>query len=102
MKKIINNKLYNTETATKIDSYSNRLGYNDFRHLSETLYQKKNGEFFLVGEGGPMTEYCTYYDDNSWGGGTDIIPLTYNKAKEWAQKHMDVDDYIFIFGEVEE
>lgn len=56
MKKIINGKMYNTETATELGNFWNGLSTNDFRNLSETLYRKKNGEFFLYGQGGAMTE----------------------------------------------
>lgn len=57
MKKIINGKMYNTETATELGDFWNGLSTSDFRNLSETLYRKKNGEFFLYGQGGAMTEY---------------------------------------------
>lgn len=46
MKKIINGKMYNTETAEFIDSYES--GYpKDFAYVYEALYRKKTGEFFL-------------------------------------------------------
>ena len=57
MKKIINGKKYDTETATKIGEYSNGYSTSDFHYIDETLYRKKTGEFFLYGEGGPMTRY---------------------------------------------
>ena len=101
MKKIIYNKMYNTETATVIgsDSYSYP---NDFNYWEETLYQKKNGEYFLHGEGGPLTKYRKYSSYNSWGGGEEIIPMTHDEAREWAEEHLDADAYIAAFGEVEE
>lgn len=51
MKQIINGKMYNTETATEIATRSN--GCTGWEYLEETLYRKKNGEFFLCGSGGP-------------------------------------------------
>ena len=45
MKKIINNKLYNTQTATMLASYDNHCLPNDFHYVEETLYRKKTGEF---------------------------------------------------------
>ena len=101
MKKIIEGKMYNTETADLIDTYSNGLSNRDFRNLSETLYRKKNGEFFLCGEGGPMTEYRERCGD-MWGSGKSIIPITEAKAKEWLESHSDADTYIEVFGEPEE
>ena len=51
MKKIINCKMYSTETAAELGEFWNGLSTNDSRNLSETLYRKKNGEFFLYGKG---------------------------------------------------
>lgn len=98
MKKIIDGKLYNTETARELgsDSYSNPR---DFHWWRETLYQKKTGEFFLHGEGGAATKYAETVGLNEWSGGKRIMPLTYTEATEWAEKHLDADDYIKIFGE---
>ena len=44
MKKIINNLLYNTETAKNLGDYWNGLPSNDFSYCCETLYQKRTGE----------------------------------------------------------
>ncbi|MBO4714874.1 MAG: hypothetical protein J5672_02105, partial [Verrucomicrobia bacterium] len=68
--------------------------------LKETLYQKKNGEWFLLGEGGAMTRYCINSGDSRCGG-SNIIPLTENEAKKWVEIHHN-DDYEQLFGEVEE
>lgn len=97
MKKIINNKLYNTETARELgqDSYSN---YTDFNYWHEVLYQKRTGEFFLYGEGGPMSRYARSIDQNSWSGGEKIMPLSAANARQWAEEHLDADDYEAIFG----
>ena len=51
MKKIINGRLYNTESAKKVGYYNNGRIYNDFSFFEETLYRKRTGEFFLHGEG---------------------------------------------------
>lgn len=101
MKKVINKKMYNTETATEVASYDNGYGCDDFYHVGEELYLKKTGEFFLYGHGGAMTDYgkpC----GNGRSGGSSIIPMTENQAKEWVLNHCDVDTYVTLFGEVEE
>ena len=97
MRKIINGKLYDTSTAEFIgnDSYSNSR---DFHHWSEELYQKRTGEFFLYGEGGPMSRYAETVGQNEWSGGEKIMPLTYDKARERAEKHLGVDEYEAAFG----
>lgn len=102
MKKIIGGKIYDTDTATRIDVMSNNRSYSDFSYFSETLYRKRTGEYFLYGEGGPMSKYAVSRGDNSWSGGSAIIPLSYDKAKEWAEENMDADDYQKEFGEVSE
>ena len=38
MKKIINYKMYNTETATMVASYTNGYGCGDFNYISVLLY----------------------------------------------------------------
>ena len=101
MKKIIDGRMYNTETATELGNFWNGLSARNFRYLSETLYRKKNGEFFLYGEGGAMTKYSQLFGNMSCGG-EEIIPLTDEQAKHWAEKKLDADEYIEIFGEPEE
>lgn len=101
MKKIIDGRRYDTETAKLIgeDSYSNP---SDFNYWSEDLYQKKTGEFFLYGEGGARTKYAQAIDSNSWCGGERIMPLSFQEAREWVEKHLDADTYEEVFGPVAE
>lgn len=101
MKKIIKGKLYNTDTAKLLGNCS-RYSPNDISHVSEYLYLKKNGEYFLHGEGGPLSIYAEQIEQNEWSGGERIIPLTYEKAKKWAEEKLEVEEYEKIFGEVSE
>lgn len=102
MKKIINNKQYNTETAKKCGEYEPNLYRSDFNWFCETLYQKKNGEFFLHGDGNANSRYRRSCGQNEWCGDEKIIPMTYQEAQEWAEKHLDGDEYEEIFGDVSE
>ena len=102
MKKIIRGRVYDTETAQELGTYSNGGSWRDFHHIEETLYRKKTGEFFLHGEGGPATRYAEAVGQNSWSGGSRIMPMTYAEAREWAEEKLDADDYEAIFGEVTE
>lgn len=102
MKKILGGKLYNTETAKQVGVWSNGGSCRDFSHIEESLYQKKTGEFFLFGEGGPRTKYAESAGQNQWTGGSQIIPLTWEAARQWAEQHLDADDYEAIFGPVTE
>lgn len=101
MKKIINRKKYDTETAKRIGSYSNGVGYSDLAYFCEELYEKKTGEFFIYKEGGPMS-HMGICRDGSIVGSENIIPVSENDAKNWVEEHLSVDEYESIFGEVEE
>lgn len=102
MKKIINGKRYDTDTATKLGVYWNGCATNDFNYIKEALYQKRTGEFFLYGCGGARTKYSRAVGNNCWSGSETLIPLTLEAAQEWAEEHLETDDYEKIFGEVAE
>lgn len=101
MKKIINGKMYNTETAKCLARYDNNLPVDDFCHCAEDLYIKKTGEYFLHGYGGARSEYGMRRGDYICWGDT-IIPMTESEAKQWAEEHIDADHYGIIFGTPEE
>ena len=44
MKKIIDGRMYNTETAKCVGEWSNAGTWRDFNHMEEALYRKKNGD----------------------------------------------------------
>lgn len=101
MKKIINGKLYNTETAEKIAESWNGLPQSDFNHLTAKLFRKKTGEFFFWFIGGALTIAAESYG-GAMHGGEKIVPCDLEDAKEFCERNLDVDDYVKIFGEVEE
>lgn len=102
MKKIINGKRYDTDTAKECGTAYSKLGRRDFGYWEETLYQKRTGEFFLYGEGGPASRYAVSVGQNSWSGGEKIIPLSVENSMKWAEEHLEADEYERIFGEVTE
>ena len=83
MKKVINGKMYNTETAEQLATWDNGR-WNSFDICEEKLFRKRNGEFFLYGYGGPKSAYA-----QPDGG-------------EWAEEHLNGDEYEAIFGVVGE
>ncbi len=101
MRKIINDKAYDTSTAKAVGTWSYG-SYRDFHYVAEILYKKKTGEFFLYGEGGPASKYAKKIDTNCWTGSEKIVPLTEDEAKKWAEENLDGMEYENIFGEVEE
>ena len=82
MKKVINGKMYNTETAEKVGEWDNEK-YGSYDYYGEELYRKKTGEFFI----------------KAWGVG--IEPITEEEAKKWAER-LTGEEYEKIFGPVEE
>lgn len=102
MKKIIKNRVYDTETARPLASWSNGRSLSDFSYLSESLYQKRNGEFFLHGRGGASTPYAVQVDTRTSRGGERIMPLSYDAARAWAEEKLPADEYEAIFGAVSE
>lgn len=101
MRKVINGRMYNTETAKEVYEHDNGFPQNDFRWCAVTLYKKKTGEFFLYGRGGAASPYCEYYGD-SRGSGERIDPITEEQARDWLEEYGDADAYETAFGEVEE
>jgi len=101
MKKIIEGRTYNTETAKLMGehTHSNRT---DFAYYHEELYRNNRGTWFLYGEGGPASKYAKRVEQNTWSGGTAITPLSEDEVREWAEMNLSTDEYEEIFGEQEE
>lgn len=101
MKKIINNKVYDTDTAKKMGEWCKNWEDRLYR-VTEELYRKRTGEFFLYGYGGPGSKYGVSSGNGNWSSSEQIIPMTYGAAQEWAEKYLDGEEYEAIFGEVVE
>ena len=102
MKKIIKGKMYTTSTAKLVFTYDECLPRKDFNHRIEKLFRKRNGEFFLHGEGGGLTRWAEAISGNGWKEGENIIPLTHSGAFDWSCDHADPDLVEELFGEVSE
>ena len=99
MKKIINGKRYDTDTARKISSFQ-YSHHHDFLWHRETMYQKKTGEFFIHGEVREESGDRNELDCNSCMKSERLIPMTIKSAMDWAKKNLSVDEYETVFGEV--
>ena len=96
MRKIINGTRYDTDKAIEIGYFDNvgagASSRSDFQFWEAALYKTpKSGRYFLAGFGGPMTQFSRTIDQNSWTGGSKIIPLSHDEAFEWAQRYLDTD-----------
>ena len=100
MKKVINGKMYDTDTAKCVASWSD--GYpGDLDYCSESLSRKRTGEFFIYGDGGPRSPYSLTRGSEICGDCA-IIPYSEAEARLWVEEHCDGDKYVEIFGAVEE
>lgn len=97
MKEIINGRMYNTETAQKKGSWDDCEDPDNV----ETLYQKKNGEYFLEYSVGPYSIYAIWKDDIPCGR-TFLKPISISEAVEWSEDKLSADEYEELFGEVSE
>jgi len=98
-KKIINGKQYDTEKAVFIGKWSNKLLETDPNYITECLYKKRTGEFFLSCEGGESTKYAVS-SGNTWTQGSKIIPLSYEEVKQWSNEKLSQIEYDAIFGAI--
>lgn len=100
MKKIINGKSYNTDTAKKVAEWSSNYGVSDFNYYEEALYRKRTGEYFIYGSGNAASKYAqpAYGEQNAFEPGEAIIPLTLDGAKKWCEQHLGTDKYEKIWG----
>lgn len=93
MKKNINNKVYNTDTANIIGRIESETSDSD-HYFAEELYQKKTGEFFIHGFGNKLSKYGKFET-----GDEKIVPISYETAESWAKEHLEALEYNKIFQE---
>lgn len=102
MKRVIDGKRYDTETAELIAEASASCPSSDFAYWEESLYKTRNGRFFVAGEGGPMSRWSRRIDSNSWSGGEGMEVLTADEALAWCEKHQVDAGTIAEHFEIEE
>lgn len=100
MKKVIDGKRYDTETAIKVASVLSGDLFMPTKRIFEVLHRKKNGEYFLHVEGGAETRYAKAGDKRHWWGVEKIVPLTFEAARAWAKENLPDAEYAAAFGEV--
>ena len=94
MKKIIANKVYDTDTAKLIGLIGADVPNNDYSYWEDKLYQKRTGEFFLFSRSLHLGKYG-YLEGR-------ITPLPYEAAQQWVKDNLDADIYTEIFGDPEQ
>lgn len=96
MKKIIDGKRYDTDTAEEIGYCSNGYRPNDLRYCLETLYRTKSGKYFLHGEGNANSRYADERGDTSYSGQS-LVPIDDAEAFEWASLHLKPHEFEHLF-----
>jgi hypothetical protein len=86
MQKLIDGKLYDTDEAEKIVSWSTGGSRSDFSYMKETLYRTENDRWFIHGEGHAKTRYASSTADGMKGFGEDIRALSDEEAFQWCQR----------------
>lgn len=87
MRKIINGKRYDTETAEYLGrDETEGIGENNFHYYCEELYRTSKGNYFLYGEGHGLTRWATRNADGMRGWGSGIESLSKEEALSWAQR----------------
>jgi hypothetical protein len=104
MKKVIEGIRYDTERATEVCKLGEHYGGRDFRSWSGTLHvTPRSGRWFIAGEGGPMSMFAQS-TGNGTSGGSDIIPLTEDRARELlesAGKVEIIERYAEVLGMID-
>jgi hypothetical protein len=98
MRKIINKKVYDTETAEFVAEYHNGYFRRDFRYEYEGLYKSKKGQFFIHGIGGALSKYSESYGNGRTGIET-IVLLTKEEALEWLSEHNKLEEIEKYFSD---
>lgn len=99
MKTTIDNKTYNTATATEVAEASNNAPGNDFRAWWETLYLTPKGNWFLHTRGGPLSKHAEEsYNGTTWG--NHIISMSREQALAWCAEHNAQDAIDKHFGDL--
>jgi len=83
MKRVIDGKIYDTDTAERIGNHVHSNA-GDFRYEDTDLYKTKKGAWFLCGEGGPLSRWSRSVG-NGQTGGSGIEALTTTEALAWCE-----------------
>ena len=86
MRKIINNRAYDTSTSRLVGEAAGEDG------VCRGLYRKRTGEYFL----------CVAGDDARLEGARPVAPLDYESARRWAESCLAAGEYAAEFGAMPE
>ena len=99
MRKIMNNKIYDTKTSTPVAEVWNGKTSDDLAYFRESLRITRKGNYFLHIEGGPYSSMGVDLGNGSTGGSADMRALKGVEVDAWLHKQhqankISVEDYI--------
>lgn len=99
MKRIIDGRRFDTDTAVKLGEIS--FGDSrDFGRFEEALYRTpRSGAYFLAGSGGPRSHYAVSDRPGEWRSGSKITPLDKADALAWAERNLPAEQIEAIFAD---
>jgi hypothetical protein len=101
MKRVIDGKIYNTDTAEQIGSTESGVS-SDYRYYYEALYKTTRGRYFIEYIGGAMSQYAVNYGPNFVRGSSGIRVVDAYDALAWCERYEIDPDVIAKFFELED
>ena len=90
-KRVIDGKVYNTETAECIAEYE-RGERSNFHFVYEALYRTPKGRYFLEYSGGPLSVYAENHGPHLVSGSSGIRVVEPDEALQWCERYqVDVE-----------
>lgn len=103
MRKIIKNKVYDTDTAMLIKQADHPNITSGEGSCKQSLYRKKTGDYFLFVDGARTDVFHSLaLENNAHDRERHIYALTYEQARSWAEEEMTADEWLEIFEPVED
>jgi len=97
MRKIMDGKRYDTETAEFVVQLHCPYYGNDFKAHDTGLYRTKRGNWFVAGSGGPLTQWARQVG-NGYSGGSGLRPLEIAEARDLLEQHGTPEQVEQYFG----
>lgn len=93
MKKVISGARYDTDTAKCLGGAFANCPRSDFNYWECDLYRSKTGKHFLH-----RRSFGFRHSDGATGWGEEILPITEDAARAWAEQNLTADKYEAAFG----
>ncbi len=87
MRKAIGKKSYDTARAKLVCKFESDLGKYDLEFEITELYRTARGAWFVAGTGGPASRWAVESGRGSWRGGSGLLPITSEEAREFLEQH---------------